>query len=110
MESNNKSDDYFEAKKIEIKEFEKFEKKQKSILMRRNIAAAVISVATSAMYGAKGYNPFLYFAILFTLPIGGIVYSDLKILSALKKKKAELMSDFDNIKENSENEDRGKKL
>lgn len=107
---DDRKNDYFEVKKIKIADFEKKEKKQKTILLRRSIAMAVISITTSAVYGMKGYNPFLAFTQLFTLPIGMLVYSNVRILSILKQEKMKIMNEsrYDNME--SENINRGKKL
>lgn len=111
MKNDNKSNDnYFEIKKVKMKEFEETEKIQKVSLLRRNIALGVISVLTSAVFGIKGYNPFLAFIELFTLPIGLMVLSDIKILSILKQKRAELMRESNANNRNSEIVNRGKKL
>ena len=104
MDTNNKDDDYFEIKKVKIEEFEKAAKKQKAFLLRADISAAVLSVLTATVFGMKGYNPFLAFAELFTIPMGLIVLGNIKTLLILKRKKEELMKD------NPEVENRGKKL
>ncbi|MBR1385457.1 MAG: hypothetical protein IJ568_01360 [Bacilli bacterium] len=110
MNLDGKNDDYFEIKKISIEEFDKQAKKEKAGVLRRSIAVAVMSVATSAILGTSGYNPFLAFAQLYTLPIAMVVISDIKILSKLKQKRMQIMNEsrYDNME--SENINRGKKL
>ena len=109
MKNDNKSNDnYFEIKKVKMKEFEETEKMQKVSLLRRNIALGVISVLTSAVFGIKGYNPFLAFIELFTLPIGVMVLSDIKILSKLKQEKARLINEEKLVERYYKNNKRGK--
>lgn len=102
MESNNTSDEYFEIRKIKLEEFEKFEKKQKTILLRRNIAIAVVTITTSALVGTKGYNPFLAFAQAYSLPVGGLIYANIKTLAILKKMKMDIMNGTDYSNEESD--------
>ena len=109
MKNDNIDDNYFEIKKVNMEDFEKAEKKQKAIILRRSIAMAVITIATSTVFGMKGYNPFLAFAELFTLPIGMLVYSNVKILSKLKQEKLKIMNESHYDNRDSEVNSRGMK-
>ena len=110
MKNDNKSNnDYFEIKKINMDDYKKLENKQKASIIRRSIAMAVLSITTSVVFGMKGYNPFLAFAQLFTLPIGMLVYSNVKILSMLKKEKMKIMNESKYDNENNEINNRGRK-
>lgn len=110
MNIDSKNNDYFEIKKLEIENFEKLAKKQKAFLLRADITAAVMSILTSYVYGTHGMNPFLAFAGLFTLPIGMIVFGNIKTLLLLKKKRLELMKESESINEISEIDNGSKKL
>ena len=107
MEKND-NNEYFEIKKIDIQSFEKIEKQQKAFLLRNDIALGVMSVVTSTIIGLKGYNPFLAFIELYTLPISLLVLSNIKILSALKNKKMEIKSELEAEQLDSDNISRGK--
>ena len=108
MKSDNIDDDYFEIKKVKLEEFEKAEKKQKVILLRRSITMAIVTITTSAVFGIKGYNPFLAFAELFTLPVTMLVYSNVKILSKLKQEKMKLLNEIHKDDTSSEVNSRGR--
>ena len=87
---NNKNNDYFEIEKIGMDELEKIAKDQKAFLIRCDIISAVFITLTLSVSAIKGYNPFEFFVKLYMLPLTGLVYSHLKSLSILKKKRQEI--------------------
>lgn len=101
-EDNKKNDNYFEIKKIEMDEFKKVEKKQKAFLLRSDIAMAVFAVLTTSVAASRGHNPFIIFAELFTLPIGLLTLGNIKTLSILKRKKAQIDLKYDYLEKNSD--------
>ena len=101
MNNGEKNDEYFEIEKINIDEFDKSAKKEKAILLGKDIAFGVLSVLTSTIIGVKGYIPFLAFIQLFTIPMSLLVVANVKILSILKKEKAKLLQDENKEDENT---------
>lgn len=90
MGNNDTNGEFFEIQKNELEEFNDYEKKTKAGLLRRNIALGVLSVISTTVFTMTGMNPFVAFAATCTLPIGLFVVTDLKILSNLKKQRAEI--------------------
>ena len=99
MNNEEKNDEYFEIEKINIDEFDKSAKKEKAILLGKDITFGILSILSSTIIGIKGYNPFLAFIQLYTIPMSLLVISNIKILSILKKERAKLLQN-----ENKEDE------
>ena len=97
---NENNDDYFEIKKLAIEKFDKSAKKEKAILLGKDITFGILSVLTSTIIGIKGYNPFLAFIQLYTIPMSLLIIANIKILSILKKERVKLLQD-----ENKKDED-----
>ena len=105
MDIENKNDEYFEIKKLEIEKFEKIAKREKASMLRADIVAGVLSVLTSVAFGIKGTNPFLAYVELFTIPMALLVLTNIKTLLILKRKKEELMKEPETINEIHEVDD-----
>lgn len=90
MEVVQNEEGFFEVQKSKLEEFDEAAKKQKTSLLRHNIALGVLATVVTTGLAVSGMNPFVAFAEAFAVPVGIFALIDIKLLSSLKKQRAEI--------------------